>query len=85
MNQEDDAQVIIKVRDYGSGVPGEMLERIFEPFVRVGEARDRKSGGYGLGLAIASRAIKLHGGSIQAQNEPDKGMSVLIQLPIKKG
>jgi len=74
--------VEVRVRDHGPGIPEDMLERIFEPFVRTGEARDRESGGYGLGLAIASRAIKLHGGRLIANNEPDKGMSIIVQLPI---
>jgi len=85
MSTDNDDHVNIKIRDYGPGIPDDMLTRIFEPFVRVGEARDRTSGGYGLGLAIASRAISLHGGSITAHNEIDKGMSINIELPIKKG
>lgn len=72
----------IKVRDHGPGIPDDMLERIFEPFVRVGEARDRDSGGYGLGLAIASRAIQLHNGQIKAINEKEGGMTIIIKLPI---
>ena len=78
-------QIIIAIRDYGPGIPDEMLSRIFEPFVRVGEARDRITGGYGLGLAIASRAITLHGGTVVAENNKDKGLTILITLPIKKG
>jgi len=75
--------VKITVRDHGPGIPDEMLSRIFEPFVRVGEARDRESGGYGLGLAIASRAIKLHGGNISASNMSGNGASVEINLPVE--
>jgi two-component system sensor histidine kinase CpxA len=82
MDSTNRQRVEIKVRDHGPGIPHNMHERIFEPFVRVGEARDRDSGGYGLGLAIASRAIKLHGGQITAHNEPDNGMSIIIHLPI---
>ncbi len=73
--------VVIKVRDHGPGIPEKMLESIFEPFVRVGQARDRQSGGYGLGLAIAKRAIYLHAGKISAVNE-EGGLSVLISLPV---
>jgi two-component system, OmpR family, sensor histidine kinase CpxA len=72
--------VVIRVRDHGPGVPEADLERLFEPFVRVGEARDRASGGHGLGLAIADRAVRLFGGEISARNEPDGGLSVLIRL-----
>ncbi|NJN47424.1 MAG: two-component sensor histidine kinase, partial [Candidatus Competibacteraceae bacterium] len=74
--------LLIQVRDHGPGVPEEMLTKLFEPFVRVDDARDRKSGGYGLGLAIAKRAICLHGGEISASNEPTGGLTVAIRLPI---
>jgi two-component system sensor histidine kinase CpxA len=76
--------IIIQVRDHGPGVPEEMLPHLFEPFVRVEEARDRPSGGHGLGLAIADRAIRLYGGEIAARNEPDDGLSVIIRLPFAK-
>lgn len=72
--------IAIRVRDHGPGVPEEALPHLFEPFVRVGEARDRASGGYGLGLAIADRAVRLFGGEITARNETGGGLSVLIQL-----
>ena len=79
---EHAGQLIIQVHDHGPGVPEDMLTRLFEPFVRIGEARDRKSGGYGLGLAIAKRAIQLHGGEISASNEIRGGLKVRIQLPL---
>lgn len=72
----------IRVQDQGPGVPEEDLERIFEPFVRVGEARDRDSGGHGIGLAITRRAVSLHGGSIAATNT-DSGLSIHIHLPAR--
>ena len=71
----------IVIRDQGPGVPDEMLPRLFEPFVRVGDARDRASGGYGLGLAIAQKAVRLHGGEVSARNEPAGGFSVVVTLP----
>lgn len=74
--------VVIRIRDHGPGIPEDMLNSIFEPFVRVGEARDRQTGGYGLGLAIAKRAINLHGGEINAANEDVDGMSIFIHLPV---
>ncbi len=73
---------LIAIRDHGPGVPEEMLPRLFEPFVRVGAARDRASGGYGLGLAIARKAIRAHGGEVFARNEPSGGLSVMVALPI---
>ena len=75
------AQVEIRIRDHGPGIPDEMLGRIFEPFVRISEARERLSGGYGLGLAIANQAITLHGGKMTAQNETGGGLSIIIHLP----
>jgi len=75
----------IRVRDRGPGIPETMLERVFDPFVRVGDARDRGSGGYGLGLAIARRAILLHGGEIGAANHPDGGLEITIGLPVPAG
>ena len=74
--------LLIKIRDHGPGVPESMLGRIFDPFVRVGQARDRGSGGYGLGLAIARRSIELHGGEISAANHPDGGLQTTIRLPV---
>jgi len=72
---------LLTVRDHGPGVPETELQRIFEPFYRVSEARDRASGGAGLGLSIAERTVKLHGGNIEAQNVED-GLLVTIRLPL---
>lgn len=73
---------LITVRDHGPGVREPDLERIFDPFFRASEARDRASGGYGLGLAIARSAVELHGGRIGAENIPDGGLLVSIRLPL---
>ncbi len=54
----DGGEVRISVRDFGAGVPDEELEKIFEPFYRVHESRDRNTGGHGLGLSIAAAAIR---------------------------
>lgn len=74
-------EVIIDIRDHGPGVPEEQLEKIFAPFYRVDSSRTKKTGGYGLGLAIAARAVSLHQGSIIAENHPTGGLSVRITLP----
>lgn len=71
---------VIRVRDYGPGVPEASLGRIFDPFYRVENDRNRASGGAGLGLAIARRAIDLHKGFIRAQNA-NPGLLVEISLP----
>jgi two-component system sensor histidine kinase CpxA len=70
----------VTVRDFGSGVPAEALLHIFDPFYRVEEDRGRTSGGVGLGLAIAKRAIDLHHGLIRAANQRP-GLLVEIELP----
>jgi two-component system, OmpR family, sensor histidine kinase CpxA len=72
---------LLTVHDHGPGVPEADLERIFEPFYRVSEARDRASGGAGLGLSIAERTVKLHRGTIGAANAGD-GLLVTIRLPL---
>ncbi len=73
---------LLEVRDYGPGVPEEELARLFQPFMRVGEARDRSSGGYGLGLAISARAVEAHGGAIAASNADGGGLRVMLRLPV---
>ena len=70
----------IRVTDYGSGVPENELDNIFEAFYRTDTARTRDTGGYGLGLSIARRAIMRHGGSIMAKNAAH-GLEVTITLP----
>src|SRR6202167_3722265 len=72
---------VISVRDHGRGVPEESLRDIFLPFYRVGDARDRFSGGSGLGLSITERAVRLHGGKVKAENCPDGGLLVELSLP----
>jgi signal transduction histidine kinase len=71
----------VLVNDQGPGVPDKDLTLIFEPFYRVGAARDRAGGGEGLGLAIAARAVALHHGAIEARNQQAGGLSVSVTLP----
>ena len=71
----------IAVRDFGSGVPDESLAHIFDPFYRVEKDRGRTSGGVGLGLAIAKRAVELHHGIMRAFNQKP-GLVVEIDLPV---
>lgn len=73
--------MVLEVSDQGPGVPESELLNIFRPFYRVEQARDQQSGGAGLGLAIASRVIQLHRGTIAASNRPTGGLQVTIQLP----
>lgn len=74
---------VLTVRDHGPGIPEEHLSDIFRPFYRLADARDRLSGGVGLGLAISQRAVSLHGGDVSAANAPDGGLIVSITLPLQ--
>lgn len=72
----------ITVRDHGPGVPDEALEEIFRPFTRLEAARDRASGGAGIGLAITERAVLLHHGTVRAANAEGGGLLVTLCLPL---
>ena len=71
----------VRIRDHGPGVPDEYLETLFEPFSRVADARERSTGGAGLGLAIARRSVEVHDGTVIAGNHPDGGLEVVVTLP----
>src|SRR6202790_763865 len=73
--------VAILIRDQGPGVPDRDLERIFEPFYRVAESRDRDTGGEGIGLAITAQVMKAHGGSAKPVNGRKGGFEVRLDLP----
>ncbi len=79
VRESEDA--VVRIADRGPGVPEEKLEVLFEPFVRVDDARGRASGGAGLGLSIAARAVHLHGGSVSAKNRDGGGLEVELRLP----
>lgn len=75
------SSVELRVRDHGPGVPEASLGEIFRPFTRVEAARDRASGGAGIGLAITERAVRLHEGRVSASNAEGGGLEVTIRLP----
>jgi two-component system sensor histidine kinase CpxA len=62
-------------------VPESELAHIFQPFYRTADARDRTSGGVGLGLAIADRIVHVHDGTIRAGNASPRGLQIEILLP----
>ena len=74
-------KIIIKVKDYGIGIPSEDAPRIFERFYRIDKARSRALGGTGLGLAIVKSIVGLHSGEIKLNTEVDKGCEFEIILP----
>ena len=69
----------LRIRDFGPGVPEDVLGRLFDPFFRVEDDRNRRQGGAGLGLSIARRAVAVHGGTIEARNA-NPGLCVEIRL-----
>ncbi len=73
--------VEIRIRDGGPGIPAESLEKVFEPFYRPESARQRTTGGAGLGLAIVRRCIEACGGSVTAANAAPTGLQIRILLP----
>src|SRR5215510_12846779 len=82
-NGSGDHFAVISVRDRGHGVPEDALERIFRPFYRTEDARDRQiGGGTGLGLAITERAVRMHGGSVQAVNAAGGGLAIEMKLDL---
>ena len=78
-------EIVIRVLDSGPGVPDEALEKIFQPFYRLDDARNRQTGGAGLGLSIADRAVRLHAGQLRASNRPEGGLEVEIRIPAASG
>ena len=71
--------LLVKIVDQGQGIPEEELANIFQPFYRIEESRS--TGGFGLGLSLAERIIKLHKGFITVESKQGVGTSFLIQLP----
>ena len=70
---QKEKRVILSVADTGSGIPGELRERVFEPFFRVDKSRSRELGGVGLGLALVHEIVKAHDGSISIKDNPSGG------------
>jgi two-component system, OmpR family, sensor histidine kinase CpxA len=72
----------VRVTDSGPGVPEDALEKLFQPFYRLDDARGRLTGGVGLGLSITERAVRFHGGRVSALNRAGGGLSVEICIPL---
>jgi two-component system sensor histidine kinase CpxA len=75
-------EAVVRVTDCGDGVPPDALEKLFQPFYRLDDARGRQTGGVGLGLAITERAVRFHGGRVSAVNRAEGGLMVEIRLPL---
>lgn len=79
---ENEHNAIVTIADSGPGVAEAEIHKLFSPFYRCQEDRDRNSGGIGLGLAIAHRAIKLHKGEINLKNRTEGGLLAEIVIPL---
>ncbi|QDV36880.1 Aerobic respiration control sensor protein ArcB [Tautonia plasticadhaerens] len=78
-----DGQVVVRVRDTGIGIDPEMLPRLFQMFVQVGEHRQHAQGGLGIGLGLVRTLVELHGGTIEAHSEgPGTGSEFVVRLPM---
>ena len=74
-------RVVIEVADDGPGIPEAQLEAVFEPFRRLEASRNRTTGGVGLGLTIARRAVEVEGGTLRLVNRAGGGLSAVVTLP----
>lgn len=81
----ESTKAVVTVRDHGTGVPETSLPRLFEPFFRVPPGSGKEARGTGLGLAITQRAVRLHNGSVVAQNAPNGGLLVTLRVPLSAG
>jgi signal transduction histidine kinase len=75
-------QCHIRIRDFGPGIPPELLETVFTPFYRIEHSRSRASGGTGLGLSIARNIVLRHNGELTLTNHPAGGLQVHVVLPL---
>ena len=73
--------VIVRVRDSGPGLPEDMLEKVFDPFVRVESSRSRETGGAGLGLTIARTLAEKNGATLRLRNHPEGGLEAIVRWP----
>lgn len=74
-------EILVRIEDDGPGIPDADMPTVFEPFRRLETSRNRGTGGSGLGLTIARRAVEQHGGTVQLSNRPGGGLLALVHLP----
>jgi signal transduction histidine kinase len=72
-------EVSVRIRDRGPGLPPEMMERVFDPFIRLEASRSRESGGAGLGLTIARKLAEASGATLMLHNNPEGGLEAVVR------
>ena len=82
--KQETGMAVVTIADNGPGLPGDQLEAVFEPFVRLEGSRSRDTGGVGLGLAIAQTIIQAHGGTVMLRNLPEGGLAAVVRLPVEE-
>ena len=74
--------VVLRVADTGSGIPADMLPKVFDLFTQVGTVRDRSQGGLGIGLALVRKLVEMHGGTVVAESPGiGQGSTFVVRLP----
>ena len=81
VQQGTSKMAMVQVSDQGPGIPEQEIESIFRPFYKVDQARSPQTGGFGVGLAIAERAVKLHRGDLRAANRASGGLTIEMCFP----
>jgi signal transduction histidine kinase len=79
-----ESYAVIRITDFGIGIPEEELAHIFEPFYRVDKSRAKDTGGFGLGLSLCKTIMEAHDGKIEVQSKPEEGTTVSLFFPLTK-
>jgi signal transduction histidine kinase len=79
-----ESYAVIRITDFGIGIPEEELVHIFEPFYRVDKSRTKDTGGFGLGLSLCKTIMEAHDGKIEVQSEPGAGTTVSLFFPLAR-
>ena len=82
--QAEGDRAVLRVRDWGQGIPPQELDKICQPFYMVDKSRSRKAGGAGLGLALCQAIVSAHGGSMEFWSQVGEGTQVTLTFPLRE-